>query len=396
MTRALLLGAGASADAGLPTTREMTRRAIAELQGASRSSGEVLRALYYVCGAIIGFDSARGVDPYEDVDIERLVSAVDLLATREQHEIAPFVSWDPALERLGRHGRSAFFDQDFNRALLGQGSVEHVITNLVEEIAGTSDSRRALEELRTQLTKALVSILSIGDSSVLEYLHPILDLAARQGSLAVATLNYDTAIEMACRDAEVECCLGITEWSGGGEPLHWTEDGLNLIKLHGSIDWTWQPAAVAPPPVGQQSRQIFRQRRLQVGGIPEANNPYQEPALVFGQRGKLRAEGPFLELLLAFGRLLNQADELICVGYSFRDEHVNEYLRRWLGRDEMRKVTVIDYPAWPQLFGGSQGDFRWNLQWAARAPTSGDVASTSRVTIVHERARDCLARILSG
>lgn len=365
MTKALLLGAGASADAGLPTTRAMTRRAIVELQNSPAIGREVLRALHCVCGAIIGFDSARGADPYDDVDIERLVSAVELLANRDQQEIAPFVSWDAMLDDLGGHAPPAFFDQNLGRALLGKGSARDVVIGLVKSIVGRSDSKRTLDALHRHLTRALVSILSICNAADLDYLRPIVDLARRQGTLTVATLNYDIAIETVCDGADVGCCVAVDEWFAGGEPLHWRPDGLNLMKLHGSIDWMWGPSATPQTSSSEESWPLFAQPGIVVGQPPEAANPYAEPVLVFGQRGKLRAAGPFLELLLDFGRQVGNATELVCVGYSFRDDHVNEYIRRWMGRDESRKLTIIDYPARPQFLAGGQVDFRRALQIAA-------------------------------
>ncbi len=66
------------------------------------------------------------------------------------------------------------------------------------------------------------------------------------------------------------------------------------------------------------------------------------PAVVFGQRNKLTAEGPFLDLLRSFRDGLAGADRLTVVGYSFRDPHINEYLSQWLNEDEGRRIRVID------------------------------------------------------
>ena len=69
------------------------------------------------------------------------------------------------------------------------------------------------------------------------------------------------------------------------------------------------------------------------------------PAVIFGQRGKLRAEGPFLSLLAEFERQLSNAGRLVVIGYSFRDDHVNEIIRRWTADDIARQITVVD-PDW--------------------------------------------------
>jgi len=63
---------------------------------------------------------------------------------------------------------------------------------------------------------------------------------------------------------------------------------------------------------------------------------------VFGAREKLQAQGPFLDLLAQFSAALQQSQHLVVVGYSFRDEHVNEYISRWVLGDDSRVVTVIN------------------------------------------------------
>ena len=90
-----LVGAGASFDGGLPLSRDITRLALGEL-GSHRVQAEIATALRYVCGALIKFDTDRGGSPTDLPDIERLVSAVELLSKRNGLEVSPFIgSWDP-------------------------------------------------------------------------------------------------------------------------------------------------------------------------------------------------------------------------------------------------------------------------------------------------------------
>ena len=53
------------------------------------------------------------------------------------------------------------------------------------------------------------------------------------------------------------------------------------------------------------------------------------PGLIFGAGNKLRADGPYLDLYREFTDALTGAARVITIGYSFRDAHVNEALRRW-------------------------------------------------------------------
>jgi hypothetical protein len=113
----VLLGAGASVDAGVPVSVELTQ-IIAERVSTSAHSG-ASSALNVAIGAMIAHDTARGGGPYDGVDVERLFSAVEMLADRENLEIAPFVAaWNPALDGIGNTsgGLSPFWGKNFKRA----------------------------------------------------------------------------------------------------------------------------------------------------------------------------------------------------------------------------------------------------------------------------------------
>jgi hypothetical protein len=64
--------------------------------------------------------------------------------------------------------------------------------------------------------------------------------------------------------------------------------------------------------------------------------------VIFGGRNKLTAEGPFLDLLVKFQSVLSENSHLIVVGYSFRDQHINRCIRRWLARDRSRCLTIVE------------------------------------------------------
>jgi len=53
------------------------------------------------------------------------------------------------------------------------------------------------------------------------------------------------------------------------------------------------------------------------------------PGVIFGAGNKLRPDGPYLDLYSEFRAALAEARQVVVIGYSFRDAHVNEALRRW-------------------------------------------------------------------
>jgi hypothetical protein len=177
----------------------------------------------------------------------------------------------------------------------------------------------------------------------------------------VATLNYDLTVETMCQAASVPCSTGIDEWASSGT-WDFPRNGVRLLKLHGSIDWSLGAVDTTPGFLAQQT--------ITVDG--ESNSyPRNRPAIVFGQT-KLRPDGPFIELLLEFARALDVVDQLVIVGYSFRDDHVNEQIRRWVNAESSRAITVID-PSFPLPSNGyiRNEDFRSHLHRSLipRGPT---------------------------
>ena len=80
-------------------------------------------------------------------------------------------------------------------------------------------------------------------------------------------------------------------------------------------------------------------------------------------RNKLTAEGPFLDLLIKFKKVLDEHWRLLVIGYSFRDAHVNQCIVRWLGTDASRCMTIVERK------GASAAD---NLFYQSRAGDLGE------------------------
>jgi len=94
--------------------------------------------------------------------------------------------------------------------------------------------------------------------------------------------------------------------------------------------------------------------------------------------------------------VLEKADRLVVVGYSFRDGHINEFIRRWLNLQLTRRLLVLD-PGWPEHVGHS--DFRAELQqhlFPLPFPNSrSDQNWEPRLKIVREGARAGLSAALT-
>jgi SIR2-like domain len=178
----------------------------------------------------------------------------------------------------------------------------------------------------------------IDDPNRVRHLAPILNLVRDQKRLAIATLNYDNSIELLANANDLPCETGLDAWSTGGE-ASFESDGIRLLKLHGSVDWIWQegPSSLSPSRP-MPHRAVVPMKREQANGLRYM------PCVIFGQRNKLTAEGPFLDLLRVFQDELKGATILTVVGYSFRDPHINVYISNWLNGDPSRKLRIINGP----------------------------------------------------
>lgn len=74
----------------------------------------------------------------------------------------------------------------------------------------------------------------------------------------------------------------------------------------------------------------------------------------------MRPEGPYTALLVAFEAALMASPNLVVIGYSFRDTHVNAVLERWYTADPNgRGLFVVDpgFPSRPRM----EKDYAWTI-----------------------------------
>lgn len=302
----VLLGAGASVEAGVPGSVGMIDRLTERLK--SPEVDLVSAALNYVRTSlerqrakrmVLGLQGYRGVVPRRsqpDVDIEQIMRAVDLLIGRDESDLSPFVlDWD--------------------------------------EVA-TSVHQSVFRDCRQRLEQALVQELWMRDDKKVEYLQPLAGLLRSGSNINVVTLNYDNCLELACQSLGIELddCLGLISGYGLAES---SIEG-SLLKLHGSVDWSLheehvgdQDAPTSPVATKMDSGDIL-------------SSQYIRRAMIFGSAAKLSAEKPFFDLFLLFYQELMKSDELYVVGYSFRDLHINALIRRWLAARHGGVLRIAD------------------------------------------------------
>jgi hypothetical protein len=291
----VLLGAGASVDAGIPHSAEMVR----QIEAALEHDWKPYKELYnYVRSAIFYADGIRGTYA-KDVayNIERLVMSLDELARREEHPLYPFVgAWNPRLL----------------------------------QVAGSNFER--VSPFRTEIVKKLRhEWIEISNYEKASYFGGLISLQKELNyPLRVFTLNYDLCVEKAYQAAYQE----FPERGFDKENRYWSHELLEdadpgdknfyLYKLHGSIDWMRDP---------ENGKLTFSDSTSKI--------KVDDGQIVFGLTYKLQSVDPFLFLVYQLRRLSLEARLILVVGYGFADEHINGILRQALrGSLDKRLIAV--------------------------------------------------------
>lgn len=311
MSEMLLIAAGASIEAGLANAYDMTKRMLEIINDRAKNySGDPntkkelekqSEVLNYVNARLVADAQKRYIDNTIDcVDFELLYNALLQIAEYDSPEIAPFVeTWDPFIK-----------------------------ANITPE---------RLWNIRLQMRLTLEELTMIQDEKKVEYLKPILNLVKKQKRLVVATLNYDNAVELVAGDNSVPCDTGIKDWIEKGA-FDFSGDGIKLLKLHGSVYWRWTE---------EITTYDLRMPHRQIRYIEHYTDRFrmmlavETPMVIYGQRNKLTTEGIFLDLLSQFDKELSNSDLLTVIGYSFRDEHINFYIKKYLNKDENNVIRIV-------------------------------------------------------
>jgi hypothetical protein len=346
-----------------------------------------VKALDAALAAINAYDQSRGIESSE-IDIERLFSAVQMLGNLDDVELTPFVnSWLPALQQLDLSPAAVV---EFHRRL-GQTPDKWSTYESTAAVSGgqTATSGHSWTIVYRMLEKRMLMSLRLflmAPHDKLGYLSPLLNLIGTSSQLV--TLNYDLSIELMAEQRGVDVDTGMDGWSGG--QWSWSNpNALRLLKLHGSIDWWRHVKSPSSDKLKEIEYSVDKMHR------PDEHAVGPDPGIIFGRLGKMRNEGPYLSMLSEFDRALSRSEELIVIGYSFRDEHINDSLRRWFNRvGPKRKVTIVDPKLEPLVDGPAEPRSRF-LNELVVAMTEKD--STTRMiqprpgnTFLREKASSAL------
>ena len=420
MTELFLLGAGSSIEAGVPGAYKMTNEMLARVaEDDIAQHKRIDKILQFVAAGLIFQQGIKGENPFNGVNIEDLFNAVKSLSDRQKSVLVPFISaWHPQLVAL-ESGKMAGFtsrdiletinepieehiseamqelkkqiEQDIERLLNGKHISSHHnrnkeiktfrassrfeshLTDAIRQVVIGGDGELFQSAAEVMILK-LVEMVWITDLDKVNYLVPLVQYAKETKS-TIATLNYDNAIELAGKIANVEIDTGFDRWSTSGDFIFEAEK-TPLLKLHGSIDWALTD--------GQTStNKPLPYQIIERVNIDENRQRGLKPAVVFGGTNKLTAKGPFLSLIRSFEQHLSKTELLTIIGYSFRDEHVNEFITNWFNGNSARKIRVIDL--YPDSLNDEYARFLFQGYAKSRVQVIKETASSGIMNIVQTR-----------
>jgi hypothetical protein len=288
----ILVGAGCSAEACIPTTKAM----IDKLEGLLKCHDwkEYSKFYDFIKSACQYADGIKGKFE-ENFDIERLINVISELEKKENSILYPFIgSWNPRLLEIAGY--------DFD-----------IIVKFKQKI---------LQELKKWV--------SLEHYKSADYYRRFFDFQSEYNySLRVFSLNYDLCLEKnRPEDRELERGFDTDtrtwDWKRF-EPREEYQPAIYLYKLHGSIDW---------------------KRELEKGGIlKEVDNIPEVPDLIFGTDYKMQYIDPYLFSLYELRKYSLMSRIILSIGYSFRDEHINGILEQALqNRPDARMIAVSPNP----------------------------------------------------
>jgi len=182
----------------------------------------------------------------------------------------------------------------------------------------TGFDRDVLLKLRSRL-EAFIRNQTIRPSTI-DYLRPLLDPVFGWPA-EIFSVNYDTCVELLCRDMQRRLVDGFTpEWNPRSLEAE-DNAAAYLYKLHGSVLWYRSTSGwLVKVPIGLDGTQS------ETAELKLYDGESASPILLYPMF-KQPMESPLLDFTYILKQRLEMANILIVIGYSFRDEYVAALFR---------------------------------------------------------------------
>ena len=344
----LLLGAGASHDVAMPLAQELTQELTRWLTPSKLTE---LNAVW----------RAQGLG-YADDAIETLSGALITEGLSYEHIMGNLEVFNSRVPDHGYHGLLAFLSEIIYFLL----KERHVLNmDLIERCVQYLDGIATLAKQNMPLW-----VFSLNHDLVMECFvaHAGVPMKAGYGQDTMDLPRYHpTGSRIGNLEAHVlrrnQIARGEMDFFSGGE------NGINLLKIHGSLDefaFNDGQDLLKLSPMSNSVRGVLMTLQIaneQVryvdprlpGGYAAVPNEivYQDPdgEMQFLRRTPLGGVFKFQpasnqslppEVLDRFGTYTNYLTRLVCIGYGFGDQHVNQVIRNWLELSDSRHLTIVD------------------------------------------------------
>lgn len=299
MTKLVLLGAGASADAGLPVNNRLMKCVEQFLSDFQCADGMIppMRTFRELKDEL---EKQRQTTVFPEVGIEDIATAAQV-----KHELENGSLFSP--------------DQGLGLVPFEPGSYGPKTTpylNVHQTI-----------KMFVYLHIRKLSSLAVNNSYLSAMIRESLDK-----NIPIFSLNFDYVIEKCCERMGVPVCVGVQE-GHSPDDIQWMDGAVKLCKLHGSVDWDIQAISEEHP----HSIKFTRK------GLP-GNLGNHSWTSIFGITHKHSYFPPFKQLYRCFDEALDEAKAVYVIGYSFRDPHINQSLYWWCRKSPENRILVANGP----------------------------------------------------
>lgn len=298
----LLLGAGASIPAGIPSIDKMTAEFLSNPL-SSIGLGEQGNFLENEKAYRRKFQTLANLSEqhYHRADLEIMMSLILQLKDSSSRELfgSRYSLWD--LFRVIKNNRAQQYSHDYNELL--------------------NDLKTKLEAF---IRKKCEDIKSV------DYFWPLQGLR-KNTQLEIYTLNYDATIEMYCEKNDIPFTDGFDPYWHPENFAHNT--GINLYKLHGSLYWlrTESNKYIKVPIKG-----------LKVSDVKYLTDEKISEMMIYPMLQKNKEPMVYSWLSQKFKEQLNKFDTCIVIGYSFRDDDIRDAITESLSSNKKLWLVLVN------------------------------------------------------
>jgi len=217
-----------------------------------------------------------------------------------------------------------------------------IISPILHGFRGTFPKKgRETELLEYELKKFIQKKCLEINSKKVKYLSPLLKFCELSRILDVVSLNYDVCIERLCNSQGFKYSYGLDKNSPFYNPFKICskekieEPLIRLFKLHGSVTWY----EIEP----RMYQQLLERNQFSISlKMGRLSTPVLRGMMIYPGIGKDLTSKPFSELFSYFKQLVLNSDICISMGYRFADPHVKKITFEGLHQNNNLTLIIVN------------------------------------------------------